>query len=68
VRGKASHLQPGVRIKLRAIHDGQGWLTTSAWIEEYLTAITLDRGGCAPRAAIRARGQRALARLAARGF
>jgi hypothetical protein len=68
VRGKASRQRPGERIKLRAVNDGQHWLTTAEWIEEYLTAITADRGGCAPKAAMRARGTRAIARLVAKGW
>jgi hypothetical protein len=50
------------------VNDGQHWLTTAEWIEEYLAAITADRGGCAPRAALEARGKSAIARLEAKGW
>jgi hypothetical protein len=66
--GKPSRLRPGRRIKLRATNDGRSWLTTKEWIDEYLAAITADRGGRAPSVDVQARAQRARARLAAAGW
>jgi hypothetical protein len=66
--GVKSHKQPGHRIKLQAVHDGQSWLTTKEWIEEHVATITADRGGHAPKASVEARAKRARERLAAAGW
>jgi hypothetical protein len=69
VRGPASHARPGERIRLRAIRDSQGWLTTAEWIEEFLAALTADRlGAQAPNSMVEARAERAMASLAAEGW
>jgi hypothetical protein len=66
--GQKSRKRPGEHIKLRAIHNGQGWLTTKAWIAEYVAAITADRGGSAPIDGSKERAQAARSRLAATGW
>src|SRR5689334_12369926 len=69
VRGTASHARPGERIKLRAIRDSQGWLTTREWVEEFLSALTADRlGAQATNPLIEARAERAMASLQAQGW
>jgi hypothetical protein len=69
VRPKASRSRPGESIRLRAIRDGQGWLTTKEWIEEYLSALTADRLGAeAPNPMVEARAERAMANLQAEGW
>jgi hypothetical protein len=59
---------PGATVRLRAVHNGQTWLTTKAWIAEYLAAITADRGGSAPIDGVAERADRARSRLAAAGW
>jgi hypothetical protein len=66
--GKPSKRRPGERIKLRAIHDGRRFLTTEAWISEYVAALAADRGAYAPVPGLQMRAQAARARLAAQGF
>jgi hypothetical protein len=69
VRGTASRARPGERLRLRAIRDSQGWLTTAEWIEEFLAALTADRlGAAAPNPLIEARAERAMANLQAQGW
>jgi len=68
VRGTASRQRPGTRIVLRAIRDSQGWLTTQEWVEEFLAALTLDRGGSMEMPSSAERGQAAIARLKAGGW
>jgi hypothetical protein len=68
VDGTRSKQRPGERIKLRAVHNGQRWLTTSAWIEEYVCAIATDRAGRPPEVALKQRAQAAIARLRANGW
>jgi hypothetical protein len=61
--------RPGETIRLRAVRDSQGWLTTQEWVEDYLATLTADRLGepvGAP--SVAARAQRARARLAASGW
>ncbi len=67
--GTRSITRPGERIKLRAIRDTQGWLTTAEWITDFIAAVTLDRGGTKPqRKLIEARAEDARARLMASGW
>jgi hypothetical protein len=67
--GTKSHKRPGEYIKLRAIRDTQGWLTTVEWIEDFLAVVTLDRGGAKPQQKlIEARAEDARARLMASGW
>jgi len=69
VRGTASHVRPGERIRLRAVRDSQGWMTTREWIEEFLAEVTADRlGAPAPTPTIEARAERAMASLASEGW
>lgn len=68
LEGTKSHKRPGERIKMRAIHNGGGWLTTAEWIQDYIAAITADRGGCAPIDGVKERAERARSRLAASGW
>ncbi len=35
--------RPGETIRLRAVRDSQGWLTTQEWVEDYLATLTADR-------------------------
>ena len=69
-RGTISLQKPGERIKLRAIRDTQGWLTSAEWIEEFFAAVTTDRGGPKPLAKTEpcARAERARERLLAGGW
>jgi hypothetical protein len=69
LRPKASRRRPGEVIRLQALRDSQGWLTTAEWIEQYLAALTADRLGTPIRSAsVEARAQQARARLAASGW
>jgi len=68
VRGTRSHQRPSERIKLRALRDSQGWLTTENWISEFVAALTADRGGSAPLASVQVRAQEAMGRLRANGW
>jgi hypothetical protein len=68
LQGVRSVQRPGERIKLRAHHDGQRWLTTKQWIAEHVAAITADRGGSAPVEGVKERALAARARLAASGW
>jgi hypothetical protein len=47
VHGTPSRRRPGERIRLRAIRDSKGWLTTREWIEAYVSDVTADRLGIA---------------------
>jgi hypothetical protein len=58
----------GGRIKLQAIRTPKGWLTTSAWISDFLTAVTQDKTGAKPVHLAHERAEAARARLAAKGF
>jgi hypothetical protein len=69
VRPKPSCARPEESIRLRAIRDSQGWLTTADWIEEYVAALTADRlGPQAPNPMVEARSDQAMIRLAAAGW
>jgi hypothetical protein len=59
---------PGATVSLRAVHNGQTWLTTAEWIHDYVAALTADRGGTAPIKGITERAERARSRLAASGW
>lgn len=62
-------LRDGGRLKLRATRSPGGWLTSEAWIQEFLGALTADRAGdVAPSAGAEMRAEAAMARMAARGF
>jgi hypothetical protein len=39
-------LPDGTRVKLRAVRVGCRWLTTDAWFDEFVTALTLAHNGC----------------------
>jgi hypothetical protein len=45
--GTPSRRRPGDRIRLGAIRDSKGWLTTREWIEMYVADMTADRLGIA---------------------
>jgi hypothetical protein len=68
LKGKPSRRRPGESIKLRGLHDGRRWLTTMQWVEEFLSAVSTDRGAHAPVPGLKARAQAARARLAAKGW
>jgi hypothetical protein len=54
--------------KLRAVRGPRGWLTTKAWVEEYLVEQTARRTGKRPAATVVQRALRARARLIAKGW
>ena len=55
---------PGVRrrdgsyITLRAVRLPSGWATTAEWVEEFIDAVTADKSGQSPPAAIRTTARR----------
>jgi hypothetical protein len=42
-------LKSGQRLQLQALRTPAGWVTTRAWLDEFLTALTLDRTGRTPK-------------------
>jgi hypothetical protein len=66
---KGAKLRGGGRLKLRATRSPGGWLTSEAWIREFLDALTADRAGSvAPPPGAEVRAAEAVARMAGRGF
>jgi hypothetical protein len=69
VAGVKSKGRQDQRIKLRAIRDSRGWLTTVEWIEDFVAQLTADRlGGQASNPIVEARAERATASLVAQGW
>ena len=69
IRGVISKARPGERIRLKGIRAPQGWLTTAAWVEQYIAELTQDRLEVrAPNAAVEASAEAAMARLASQGW
>lgn len=81
--GKAGHIIPTstgrpasarsvirriVRGELRAVRGLNGWLTTEAWVQEFLAEQTAVRLRKRPAATIEQRAQRARALLMAKGW
>jgi hypothetical protein len=65
---KGAKSRNGSRIKLQAIRRPKEWLTTRAWISDFLIALTKDRTGVKPAHLAEERAEAARARLAAKGF
>jgi hypothetical protein len=66
---KGAKLRGGGRLKLKATRSPGGWLTSEAWIQEFLSALTADRAGSvAPAPGAEARAAGAMARMRGRGF
>jgi hypothetical protein len=40
IRGVISKARPGERIRLKGIRAPQGWLTTAAWVEQFIAELT----------------------------
>jgi hypothetical protein len=69
VDGVKSKRRHGQRIKLCAIRDSRGRLTTAEWIQHFIAELTADRlGSQAPNPMIEARAERATMTLLAQGF
>jgi len=68
-RGTPSCQRPGERIKLRAIRDSQGWLTTEEWIDHYIAELTIDRlGAVPPMPGVEERAEQSIANLTGEGW
>jgi hypothetical protein len=42
---RGAKLRAGGRLRLKATRSPGGWLTSEAWIQEFLDALTADRSG-----------------------
>jgi hypothetical protein len=66
---EGSKLRDGSRLKLKATRMPGGWLTSQAWVREFLDALTADKNGSlVPFPGAEERAAQATARLQARGF
>jgi hypothetical protein len=58
----------GKRVKLSAVKMPGGWMTTQAFIDDFISALNVDESGNRPVHIAQERARRARARLAEKGF